>query len=286
MSLYFKKFIILKKLNENCNFNCAVKIESDKNVTTVSGEILSSAFINEELLLGVKICSQEPVFTEVKNRKFNFVVDGDGEQGFSSVLLNKHDFSPYLAGSYNQDVNVQNFSQSAKAQYVIEKYDDEVIATENYFEGEKIEEQTIFSVDNGRNCQNQESAVKKEEESRTLLYEKLNDSGQKFIQTVERKLDEILQTHPEDSLLKSLIPESVFVKINYEGEKFYSVGKVLEKGIPSYVCYAVPGKYSDAPEQLKNYCSFLPVNPYNPLGEGYYVIFQSAKDGKLILKNL
>ena len=82
-----------------------------------------------------------------------------------------------------------------------------------------------------------------------------------------------------------MIPGSKWVKVEYtEGEEkgHYIVGIIYdEEGAPMHICYGVPGQFALAPpENLAKYCQWLPASIKDPQGEGYWVLYQSAKTGQ------
>ena len=65
--------------------------------------------------------------------------------------------------------------------------------------------------------------------------------------------------------------------------KFYVVGLVKENGVEKYICYGVPAKYSpEPPKELKGYASFIPLSVFDLQGDGYWMMFQDAQDGKCV----
>ena len=59
---------------------------------------------------------------------------------------------------------------------------------------------------------------------------------------------------------------------------------MADSEVVKYVCYAVKGSYMDAQPILNDFCEFIPLSPFYPLGEGYYVIFQRASTGEIVKK--
>jgi hypothetical protein len=105
----------------------------------------------------------------------------------------------------------------------------------------------------------------------------------KFYNSVKNKLLKLLSENEKEQALCAIIPESDFVKVYYEKDKYYCAGLVREDGKPKYICYAVPENYSEnPPEELKDLSKWIPCEPDNPKGKGYFIIFQSAEDGKYI----
>ncbi len=285
MSYYFKKFVILKQAPAGNGFNCAIKFECDNFTTSIKGQILSNGSIEDKYYLLAKIGEEKTCKLELLGGKIDFDLKGNAESGFVIAILKCDLKTPVLYASSDNDFDLTKLLSDVESDAPTSVYDDEIIATENYYEGDNFDRQNVYIVDNDRSCENKNSTPKTEEESRTVLHEKFDDDRQTFFEKIKERLDEILSSHDSDDSLCALIPNSKFAKINYDGERFYSVGKIYKNQTPKYVCYAVYGSYKNAPLELKNYCSFLPLNPFYPLGDGYYVIFQCATTGEIVLKN-
>ena len=182
---------------------------------------------------------------------------------------------------------------------LIAGYDDEAVATLNYFELEESIEQKLETVkENTRGNLPFEnelpfSAGKKEtlekfanayrtEDETDLRFGKKDAKGNYF-QSVKAELDGVLCSHEQEKSLMKIFLDSTFVKVFYSKDKFYVVGVIKENGKEKYVCYGVPATYSPTPpKELNGYCSFIPLSIFNMKGEGYWMMFQDAESGKCI----
>ncbi|MDD4003317.1 MAG: hypothetical protein PHE12_03895, partial [Clostridia bacterium] len=100
---------------------------------------------------------------------------------------------------------------------------------------------------------------------------------------VKTKADKLFSENPIDEFLTGIIPESKFVRIYYNKEKYYCFGVVSESGIVQYICYGVPSFYSEnPPQEFKGLSRWIPADASDAKGKGYYMIFQSAESGKYI----
>ena len=280
MKDYFKRFIILKRLRGQ--ENCTLKIEGQNGTSTVYGELFSSSFTRDKYTLYYSHCNGDVKVYKLLNPRFEVQINKDIKNGFSALILQGD--HPILYGGYGECLSESELYLNAPNNIGDICYDDEVIATENYYEVEN-EKQGVFIKTDGGGLQNENSPPKEEKEGGTLLYENSNcREKQNYYDTVKDKLDGLISLYQRDYTLCSLIPYSDFAKINYDVDRFYSVGKVLENSEVKFICYAVVGSYQGAPDKLKNFCEFLPLSPFNPLGDGYYVIFQNAKTGEIVKK--
>ena len=173
----------------------------------------------------------------------------------------------------------------ATAEKTTETYDDEALADEDYFSAvlNSDEESEVVKVQIERKnslrkiASEQERLIKHtpSEQERIFgrelsYYEKVCDEIEEFFKAGERV----------ESMEKAL-PFTRWVKVDYDGTAGYVVGLIGEK--PDYICYGLPGRYEPiAPEDLQNYCQWLPKDVKDPQGEGYWLIYQSAITGKSV----
>lgn len=182
----------------------------------------------------------------------------------------------------------------------LKAYDDEVVATENYFLNdtdfaEKLKFIERFDDDflQFKNAmpfdQNTEKTQKDAPRADGVPHEE-NSCDSKgyseqnpYYRTVKAELDEMFEKFPEESCLKRNVPDSRWVKIDYSENRFYVVGVVRENDSEKYICYGVPGKYSpEPPPTLKGFCSFVPCSVFDLTGDGYWMMFQDAITGECI----
>ncbi len=178
-------------------------------------------------------------------------------------------------------------------------YNDEAVATENYFDFDEIEEKlnAVKEYDFVRLQSENELPIDKSQEKAEqgaevldcVQNEKNADFSKQpkkelpFFVSVRSELASILSKFPEEEGLNKLFPDGKFVKINYSADKFYVVGLIKEEGKEKYVCYGVPAVYSPTPpKELAGYCSFIPLSIFDLKGDGYWMMFQDAVTGKCI----
>lgn len=103
--------------------------------------------------------------------------------------------------------------------------------------------------------------------------------GNNFYYAVKPQIDEMFVCYPEEESLQNAIDSSKWVRID-EDDGYYVVGLIFENQVPSFICYGVPSaKGSTPPEAIKNACTWIDVDDKNV--DGYWVIFQSAINGKI-----
>lgn len=200
---------------------------------------------------------------------------------------------------------VKNENDKIKAEPQCD-YDDEAVATENYFSFEKDELSDLKEIIN-ENGEKENEHVRAEdggavrhgekEEKKGGAYRFIGEdatesfSGEKYSEdnpyylSAKKELDETFEKFPEDFSLKTYFPDSKFVKINYSAGRFYLVGVIKENKREKYICYGVPEKYSEkAPPELEGYCTFIPLSVFDLQGDGYWMMFQDAITGECVKK--
>ncbi len=118
-------------------------------------------------------------------------------------------------------------------------------------------------------------------EKRAFL-ERLSGGGGDFYMGIRDKLDELFVINPAEKQLTALIPNSDWIKINYDEEDYYVVGKLRENNKTILIGYGVPGKKTATPpkiaDEIASYLSVDGISPY----DGYWLIFQNADTGKIV----
>ncbi len=173
-------------------------------------------------------------------------------------------------------------------------YDDDKIATENYYDNRLIDKDLDDEEQTYRNDETSPKDLSTEKESAES--EKTFDDETSF-NAIKSQVDfyelqaksrliELFSRCEEVECLKSVIPNSRFVKVNYTNSTFYIVGIIEENDKPKYICYGVSGVYGYPPKSLSDFCHFIPKSLFNLSRDGYYMIFQSAKTGEKITPSI
>ena len=186
------------------------------------------------------------------------------------------------------------------------KYNDETVAADNYYENKDVDVETLTlkgeknQNERGKfeNSQNDEAYAQDKSEKSFGYYGKQNfenearySNGEEhkifnsplgYFEKIKGDLDGLFLKFPAEEKLNTLVPESKWVKINYNEEKFYVVGIIYHAKKPLYICYGVPGNYGSKPDELKEYCSFIPSSLFDLKNNGYWVMYQDASTGACI----
>ncbi len=183
-------------------------------------------------------------------------------------------------------------------------YNDEAVATENYFELEEQIKEKLDKISQNEELSNAngnptDSCQKEKEESKTGtdflsdekdLFASQGKGGKEsqntpFYITAQRELETIFDNFPAYDNLKCYFPDSKWVQIPYDNNRFYVVGLIKEDKKEKYICYGVPEKYSlEPPKDLKGYCTFIPLSIFDMQGDGFWMMFQDAVTGECVTK--
>lgn len=107
--------------------------------------------------------------------------------------------------------------------------------------------------------------------------------GTNFYQSVKPQIDDMFVRYPAERRLSSLVPNSKWVRVDVDADDYYVVGVLFDLSLPIFVCYGIPGVRSvPPPAEIADASVWLPLDPARPDGEGFWVIYQSATDGKCI----
>ncbi len=169
-------------------------------------------------------------------------------------------------------------------------YDDESVATENYYReeerGQELLQKTCedAQTQSGAEKQNEKTGAdpSKNGDARGVLHSFTTDSEGYYL-SVKSEMDELLKKYPRDNTLSSAFSCSEWARVKGEkGNPEYLVGIVYDDGKAKYICYALAAEDKDnPPPEIQNVCAFVPSSPYDE-NSGFFVIFQSAATGECV----
>ena len=113
------------------------------------------------------------------------------------------------------------------------------------------------------------------------ILDRLKKEKERYYFTVKDKVDELFVINPTEPLLTSLIPDSEWVKVRYDGEDYYVVGRLFDENKKvTFLGYGVPGKESVRPPKIADgIATFLAEKEGSD--RGYWLFFQNAENGKI-----
>ena len=102
-----------------------------------------------------------------------------------------------------------------------------------------------------------------------------------FFESIEKDIEKMLEIYPHNKVLESLVYDSVWIDINIESEK-YSLGIIKNNGIPEVIAYGIPCDDYELEKSGYERYDYLPLDRHNPYKNGYFLIYQNAKDGSIL----
>ncbi len=167
-------------------------------------------------------------------------------------------------------------------------YDDEAVATVNYYE--EKERERFQSNQAYENANYQDAGQAKDPQTGADSAQNVDATrvrpapdGEVYYLSVKRELDGLFSRYPQDKTLCKAFAYSEWARLRGTADDpQYLVGAVYENGRVKYLCYALAAKEPDnPPEEIRGVCSFVPVSPL--LGaKGFFVLFQSAASGECV----
>ena len=214
-------------------------------------------------------------------------------------LFSKKVAEKWLLELKNQQKEEKSLSECQEVipKEIVSAYDDEAVATENYFlQEEKIQlkldkikeynRERISFEDEYFTCNDQTQKTEDQKDAHRSKNEANFDECQnpkEYYISVKKELDNIFENFSQDLSLTKTFPDSKWAKIHYSKDKYYVVGLIKECGVEKYICYGVPDIQNQTPpKELKDFCLFLPLPDKED--QGFWMMFQDAKTGKCVMQ--
>ena len=232
-----------------------------------------------------------------------FACDRDFDGGVVIVLKEQNRIIPLAYGKFSQSAKtfkeiINSETTNHKKEEVCaqktdifsaQEYDDEAIATDDYYEFDKQRgklSEEFFSTNNQTvdgNSQDKRQEKEADDNSSFGDYESeccsKNEFGATYYERIKDQLKKIFNENPKEIALENMVKNSRWVRMG-KNENSYVVGIILDRNVPRYICYGLNGTYLSKPNEIKTYSSFIPKSPFNLKGEGYWVMFQNAISGE------
>ncbi|MBR2023379.1 MAG: hypothetical protein IJ996_02535 [Clostridia bacterium] len=166
-------------------------------------------------------------------------------------------------------------------------YNDESIASANYFEENDDEQGLLPEIDENASAQSpsEKQGEKKglnatQNETAPHVRHAFTTDGDGYYQSVKSEIDELFEKYPQDDTLNGAFSCSRWVRVKGESSApEYLVGVVYFGDKAKYICYALKAQDKDnPPDEIKDVCAFVPVSPFRE-NDGFFVIFQCAETG-------
>ena len=316
----YKKTIVLNNSNSK-SYNGSAILTLTKNNTGIFGKF--SAFNikdNNNLVLGLAQNNKQ-IFKQnislVNNNTYNFKLNNlNLNENLSCVLIEDHPTKvvPLIWGSSSKEQLkneiIENFNilknQPLKTESLtteqtptqleelfnsaepeIENLITDQLSTFNFESSEQNLNNSSYENFNPFDQKNQ--PLTRTLTSKTIIDEEVEklelSDDETFYESISEQLEDLFNKYPAETNLENLIPSSKWVKIDYENNgNIYVLGLIYDDITLKYICYGVPGTYSEiAPNGLDSYSQWLPTNPQNPTLDGYWVMYQDAISGESVL---
>lgn len=167
-------------------------------------------------------------------------------------------------------------------------YDDESVATENYFEREQENERIEFAQDyanavhqgGGEKELKDEGQGAGENDDDQSVRDGFNSQTDGYYLSVKSEIDALFAKYPKDDRLKEMFPYSEWVRVSENGKE-YLVGVTYEEMKAKYICYALPASSPTPPAEIEGVCAFVPLSLFDE-SQGFFILFQDAATGECI----
>ena len=290
--MIYKKSVVLSSVNKG----------KEKGVLSLEydgGEIIGNVklynFSSEpEGILSVGILENGQVLkaglTFENSGFYTFKLSGAKELNcFSCAVVNlvKGEAKPILYGaSGTKPTNEERlanslsiFEEQRTVENVQNTLDQNGVFLEEQEEIDKMIDNQICACDNKcSECKYRDAFFKLED----TPMEQEEEEEESFFDGIKEQIETLFNKFPEEEILKEIIPDSKWVKIDYEEKgEYYVVGLLYENDVVKYVCYGVPSIYSDEPpKDLQGFAQWLPIDSVKQEGFGYWLTYQDATTGE------
>lgn len=105
-----------------------------------------------------------------------------------------------------------------------------------------------------------------------------------FFDEIKEQILPLFEKKDREEFLEDLIPNSKWVKIDYEEEgDYYILGLIYEEGKIKYLVYGVPGVYQkNPPNEISGYPVWFPLDKNRKESFGYWLSYQDIETGESV----
>lgn len=107
------------------------------------------------------------------------------------------------------------------------------------------------------------------------------DNDEEFYEQIKDQIDDLFKNHNREEGLENLIPNSKWVKVEYEDAPgHYVMGLIYDGDKIRFISYGLPSSAAkNPPKDLEGYAQWVQTTEDN---SGYWLVYQSAKDGESV----
>ena len=215
----------------------------------------------------------------------SFVGDFDMQQDFYVAIINTNNNMVVLAGG-TYGVHFNNYSMFQNSSSLVQNAKQE---QEDVLQVNQNQENCCDNCEKCKTCKYKEFFYAQHTEINLSNAETLKSQNEVEDAKVYNVLNSIIpqfkyvfENYEHNQELNILIRGGKFVKITDQNEE-YSIGTIEKNGEVKYICYAVKAKYNtNPPSDIGKHYQWLPIDNEDPLSDGYFVVFQDAKDLKIL----
>ncbi len=216
-------------------------------------------------------------------------INGNGSYDWRKILNSA--LPPVFPAQTKNTVIETEIAETQTQEEEEKSYDDETVATENYYREEQENGQELFQKA-GEDARTESATENQAKETGADVAQNVDADGARhpfevdgegYYRAVKTEIDELFSKYPRDDTLNGAFSCSEWVRVKGEtSSPEYLVGVVYDDGVAKYICYALAAEDKDnPPDEIRAVCTFVPVSPFE-IGKGYFVIFQSATTGECI----
>ncbi len=292
-----KKSVVLSDI-ENTNKKAVLTIQEHEN--GLNGTLRLYNFARElDGVLSLGIFADQKVYkaglTQTSHMLYSFFVNLKKiPNKFSCAVINFQNAEPKpilfgssdgcsenIYGSIISEIAQENTYQNAKN--VLDRYGVEFEEKEEI--DKEIDEKICSECKNCSNCVYKKYFFENVKEEKTIdVSEEAEQKEEKaFYEKLRPQIEKLFEKNPQEKSLEKIIPNSKWIKVEYEDEgDFYVFGLLYDKDQQvKYVCYGVPAVYDEqAPEELSGEPIWTPLDKENEKGFGFWLTYQDAETGK------
>ena len=229
-----------------------------------------------------------PVFPSIKREKVGMEIAGS-----TPTPTPKQDPNPPPQPPTPEEVEIApppDLPPQPREMPEAKAYNDETVATENYYEEKQNECNVPEKVSQNAHA---ESADQIEGKKKRIRAEENVDAPRVrkpfktdpdgYYLAVKEEIDRLFQSYPRDQTLVGAFSCSEWVRVKGTAkDPQYLVGVLKNDGRVNYICYALATEDRNSPpNEIKSVCAFVPSSVYDD-ERGFFVIFQSAASGECV----